>query len=104
MRMQDPNRDVPPQQTHVSPDGKWFWDGTKWAPSYQGGADIPVDSPHHYSPAPSRRTTGGIGAGLLAALAAAWAYGKYILLVALKFPAFATLLTGLVSVGAYAFI
>src|SRR5713101_2273797 len=95
--MQDPNRDVPPQggqyippqPTHVSPDGKWFWDGTKWAPSNQGSADIPADSPHHYSPAPSRRTSGGIGAGLLAAL---------------KFPAFATLLTGLVSVGAYAFI
>src|SRR5882672_5006924 len=109
--MQDPNRDdppqggqyIPPQPTHVSPDGKWFWDGSKWAPSYQGGADIPADSPHHYSPAPSRRNS-GIGAGLLAALAAAWAYGKYILLVALKFPAFATLLTGLVSVGAYAFI
>src|SRR5258708_23183540 len=73
-------------------------------PMYQAGADIPPDSPYHYSSAPSRRTTGGIGAGLLAALAAAWAYGKYILLVALKFPAFATLLTGLVSVGAYAFI
>src|SRR5438445_4086617 len=103
MQMQNPN-ELPPQggmPTHVSPDGKWFWDGAKWAPMYQ--ADIPPQSPHHYSPAPSRRT-GGIGAGLLAALAAAWAYGKYILLVALKFPAFATLASGLLAVGAYALL
>ena len=107
MQMQDPNdlspqggQYIPPQPAHVSPDGKWFWDGAKWAPMYQSTADIPPQSPHHYSPAPSRRT-GGIGAGLLAALAAAWAYGKYILLVAFKFPAFATLLSGLVTVAAY---
>lgn len=107
MQMQDPNlpprggQYIPSQPTHVSPDGRWFWDGTKWAPTYQATADIPPDSPHHYSPAPSRRTSGGIGAGLLAGLAAAWAYGKYILLVALKFPAFATLLTGVLAVASY---
>jgi Zn-dependent protease len=105
--MQDPNPErpaeggqyIPPQPTHFSPDGKWFWDGTKWAPTY--GADIPAQSPQHYSPAPSRRTS-GIGAGLLAGLAAAWAYGKYVLLVALKVPGFATVLTGVLAVGSYA--
>jgi Zn-dependent protease len=100
--MQDPNQ-LPPQLTHISPDGRWVWNGSSWVPNYQSTADIPPQSPHHYSQAPSRRSS-GIGAGLLAALAAAWAYGKYVLLVALKFPAFATLLTGLVSVGAYALL
>jgi Zn-dependent protease len=111
MEMQDPNQlppqggqYIPPQPTHISPDGRWFWDGTKWAPRYQATADIPPDSPYHSSQAPSRRTSGGVGAGLLAALAAAWAYGKYALLVALKFPAFATLLSGLLAVGAYALL
>src|SRR5579859_248973 len=109
--MQDPNQlppqggqYIPPQPTHISPDGRWFWDGAKWAPRYQATADIPPDSPYHSSAAPSRRTSGGVGAGLLAALAAAWAYGKYALLVALKFPAFATLLSGLLAVGAYALL
>ncbi len=67
-----------------------------------GGADIPPQSPYHYSPAPSRRTSGGIGAGLLAVLAAIWAYGKYALLFALKFKAFGTLVSLLVSFGGYA--
>ncbi len=62
--MQNPN-ELPPQGGQYIPP----------PPVYQGGADIPPQSPYHYSPAPSRRT-GGIGAGLLAALAAAWAYGK----------------------------
>jgi len=94
--MQNPN--------HISPDGKWLWNGTQWVPNYQSTADIPPQSPYHSSPAPSRRASGGIGAGVVAALAAAWAYGKYVLLVALKFPAFATLATGLLSVGVYALI
>src|SRR6266568_1330670 len=74
MQMHDPNpklppdsgQYMPPQPTHVSPDGKWFWDGTKWAPTHAVSADIPPQSPYHYSPAPSRRASGGIGAGLLA--------------------------------------
>jgi len=109
MQMQDPNdlqpqggQYIPPQPAHVSPDGKWFWDGTRWAPMYQSTADIPPQSPHHYSPAPSRRASGGIGAGLLAALAAAWAYGKYALLFLFKFKAFGTLLSLLISFGGYA--
>src|SRR6266571_4533430 len=110
MQMHDPNpklppdsgQYIPPQPTHVSPDGKWFWDGTKWAPTHAVSADIPPQSPYHYSPAPSRRASGGIGAGLLAALAAAWAYGKYALLFLFKFKAFGTLITLLISFGGYA--
>src|SRR5216683_2282943 len=90
--MQDPNPELPPQGGQYIP-----------PPSmYQPGADIPADSPHHYSPAPSRRTSGGIGAGLLAALAAAWAYGKYALLFLVKFKAFGTLISLLISFGGYA--
>src|SRR5438876_8229860 len=110
MQMHDPNpklppdsgQYIPPQPTHVSPDGKWFWDGTKWAPTHAVSADIPPQSPYHYSPAPSRRASGGIGAGLLAALAAAWAYGKYALLFLFKFKAFGTLISLLISFGGYA--
>ncbi|HEY6875630.1 MAG TPA: site-2 protease family protein [Candidatus Dormibacteraeota bacterium] len=94
--MQNPN--------HISPDGKWLWNGTQWVPNYQSTADIPPQSPYHSSPAPSRRASGGIGAGIVAALAAAWAYGKYVFLVLLKFPAAATLLTGLLSFGVYALV
>jgi Zn-dependent protease len=101
--MQDPNQ-LPPRPTHISPDGKWLWDGSSWVPNYQATADIPPQSQYHYSPAPSRRASGGIGAGIVAAAAAAFAYGKYVLLVAFKLPAFATLLTGLLSVGVYALI
>jgi len=90
--MQDPNRELPPQGGQYIPP----------PPMYQGGADIPPQSPHHYSPAPSRRTSGGVGAGLLAALAAAWAYGKYALLFLFKFKAFGTLISLLVSFGGYA--
>src|SRR5713101_2219317 len=90
--MQDPNRELPPQGGQYIPP----------PPMYQGGADIPPQSPHHYSPAPSRRTSGGVGGGLLAALAAAWAYGKYALLFLFKFKAFGTLISLLVSFGGYA--
>src|SRR6266849_515778 len=90
--MQDPNPELSPQGGQYIPP----------PPMYQGGADIPPESPHHYSPAPSRRTSGGVGAGLLAALAAAWAYGKYALLFLFKFKAFGTLISLLVSFGGYA--
>src|SRR6266705_4999645 len=110
MQMHDPNpklppdsgQYIPPQPTHVSPDGKWFWDGTKWAPTHPVRAALPPQSPYHHSPAPSRRASGGIGAGLLAALAAAWAYGKYALLFLFKFKAFGTLISLLISFGGYA--
>lgn len=97
--MQDPNQ-LSQQPTHFSPDGKWFWDGAQWKPTY--AADIPAQSLQHQSAAPGRRASGGIGAGLLAALAAAWAYGKYALLILLKFKGVATLLSLLVSFGGYA--
>ncbi|HET7465657.1 MAG TPA: site-2 protease family protein [Candidatus Dormibacteraeota bacterium] len=97
--MQDPGQ-LPQQPTHYSPDGRWYWDGANWTPTYS--ADIPAQSSVHYSSAPSRRTSGGIGAGIVAALAAAWAYGKYALLFLFKFKAFGTLLSLLVSFGGYA--
>ncbi len=106
--MQDPNRDVSPQggqyispqPTHVSPDGKWFWDGTKWAPLYQGGADIPADSPHHYSPAPrTNRAAAGWLTGLGAAVIAFLKYGGLLLL---KIPALGTLVSVLISFAGYA--
>jgi len=72
-------------------------------PIYPVTSDIPPDSPYHQSPAPNRRTRdGGILSGLVAALAAAWAYGKYALLLAFKIPAATTLISLVVSFGAYA--
>jgi Zn-dependent protease len=64
-------------------------------------SDIPPDSPHHASPAPtSRRTTGLLG-GLGALLVAALAYGKYALLILVKIPFLLTAGTALVSVVFY---
>jgi Zn-dependent protease len=70
-------------------------------PIYPVTADIPPQSPQHYSSTPGTAKSRGLAGGLLAALAAAWAYGKYVLLVIFKVPAMTTLLTGLISVGAY---
>lgn len=70
-------------------------------PSYQVTADIPPQSPYHSSPAPTTNRNRGIAGGVLAALAAAWAYGKWALLVIFKVPALTTVITGLISVGAY---
>jgi len=90
--MQDPNQplqpDYPPQPAYT--------------PAYRVTADIPPESPQHRSPAPSgsgRRN--GFAGGLVAALAAAWAYGKYALLVFAKVPLLATLGSALISLGAY---
>ena len=72
-------------------------------PSYQGGSDIPPQSPYHYSPsAPSsnRNALGWLGSAALAV----WAVVKFGLgglVFLLKIPAFATLFSALVSVGAY---
>lgn len=71
-------------------------------PPYQVTADIPPQSPYHYSPTPPKRRNGGIAGGLVAALAAAWAYGKYVILLAFKVPALATVGSALISVAAYA--
>jgi len=67
-----------------------------WHPAYQPAPGAPPAGP-----AASRRNRGVVG-GLLAALAALWAYGKYALLFLGKFGAAKTLLTLLISFGAYA--
>jgi Zn-dependent protease len=69
-------------------------------PAYHGGSDIPPQSPYHSSPAapPSNRSAlGWLGSAALAA----WAVVKYGLVFLVKIPAFATLFSALVSVGAY---
>src|SRR5260370_20860467 len=71
-------------------------------PIYPVTSDIPPQSPYHYSPAPSKRTSRGILGGLAAAVAGAFAYGKYALLLLFKIPFAATLLSLLVSFGGYA--
>jgi Zn-dependent protease len=53
-------------------------------------------------PQPRGRQRTGFAGGILAALAVAWAYGKYILLLGLKFPIVKTLLTLAISLGLYA--
>jgi Zn-dependent protease len=64
----------------------------------------PFDS--YYRPQPTRppqnARRGGFLGGLLAVLAAIWAYGKYALLFLTKFGVAKTLLTLLISFGAYA--
>jgi Zn-dependent protease len=84
-------------------------------PPYGPPPPRPPEEPSGYQPfeqyyrpqppqQPSRRAAGRGGAlgGLLALLATAWAYGKYAVLFLLKFGAFKTLLTLLISFGAYA--
>jgi len=70
-------------------------------PSYPVTSDIPPQSPYHYSSAPPRggRTTAG---GLGAALLAIFGFFKYGAILLLKLPAAGTLLSLLVSFGAYA--
>ncbi|HYR49602.1 MAG TPA: site-2 protease family protein [Candidatus Eisenbacteria bacterium] len=70
-------------------------------PPYQVTSDIPPDSPHHYSPAPTSRNR-GLLSGIGAALLAAWGFLKYGLLFAFKIPAFGTLVSLVVSFGGYA--
>jgi Zn-dependent protease len=70
-------------------------------PPYQVTSDIPPDSPHHYSPAPTSRNR-GLVSGIGAALLAAWGFLKYGLLFAFKIPAFGTLVSLVVSFGGYA--
>jgi len=71
-------------------------------PIYPVTSDIPPQSPYHYSPAPSNRTRRGVLGGLAAAVAGAFAYGKYALLLLIKIPFATTLVSLLVSFGGYA--
>lgn len=73
-------------------------------PIYPVTSDIPPQSPYHYSPAPVSRRSGGILGGLVTAVLAVWAFAKYALLFVAKVPALTTMLTGLLSVGAYALL
>jgi len=69
-------------------------------PAYPVTSDIPPQSPYHYSPAPTggRRTASGLGA----ALVAVFGFFKYGAVLLLKLPAAGTLLSLVVSFGAYA--
>jgi len=70
-------------------------------PAQEGGSDIPPQSPYHYSPAPARSNSSLLG-WLGSAVLAVWAVVKYGLVFLVKIPAFATLFSALISVGAYA--
>jgi Zn-dependent protease len=73
-------------------------------PQYQGGSDIPPQSSYHYSPAPQQRSGGGLLGWLGSAALAVWAVVKYGLVLVVKLPAGATILSMLVSFGGYALI
>ncbi|HKC20246.1 MAG TPA: site-2 protease family protein, partial [Candidatus Dormibacteraeota bacterium] len=73
-------------------------------PQYQGQSDIPPQSPYHYSPAPQQRSSGGLLGWLGSAALAVWAVVKYGLVVLVKLPAGATILSMLVSFGGYALL
>jgi hypothetical protein len=84
---------LPPEQPPEEPQG------------YQ-----PFDSYYRpQTPPPGQQRQGGarrngVVGGLVATLAAIWAYGKYALLFLSKFAALKTLLTLVISFGAYAFV
>lgn len=72
-------------------------------PPYTATSDIPPDSPYHYSPAPqqgNRGALGWLGSGLLAV----WGVVKYGVILVAKIPALATLVTAVISVGAYSLL
>lgn len=72
-------------------------------PPYGATSDIPPESPYHRSPAPqqgNRSLVGWLGSALLAV----WAVVKYGLVFVVKVPALATLLSAMVSFGAYSLL
>ncbi|MEP6752277.1 MAG: site-2 protease family protein [Candidatus Dormiibacterota bacterium] len=73
-------------------------------PMYPVMSDIPPDSPHHVSAVPVSNRNRGLLGGLGALLVAAFAYGKYALLILVKVPFLLTAGTALVSVVAYSFL
>jgi Zn-dependent protease len=60
--------------------------------------------PQQPAPRPSRQRRGGFAGGLIAILAALWAYGKYALLIVTKFGVLKTLITLVISFGLYAVV
>src|SRR5438132_10423749 len=97
------------QMSQLPPPSQPPGGGGQWSPPPPPppGSSYPQYEPfqEYYRQAPPpqrRRTQGGILGGILAALAAAWAYGKYILLLAFKFPIVKTLITLAISLGLYA--
>lgn len=93
MSQNDPNEPyVPPQSGQYIPPPP---------PPQYGGADIPPQSPYHYSATPrqaNRGILGYLGTGALAI----WAVAKYGLIFLFKIPAAVTLLSALFSFGVYA--
>ena len=71
-------------------------------PAFVATSDIPPESPYHYSPTPpkSGNPLGWLTSGALAV----WAVVKYGLIFLVKIPAFATLLSAVVSFGAYSLL
>jgi Zn-dependent protease len=72
-------------------------------PAYQGASDIPPDSPHHYSSAPQQSNRGTLS-WLASGALAVWAVVKYGLVILVKIPAFATLFSAFISLGAYSLL
>jgi Zn-dependent protease len=72
-------------------------------PIYQVTSDIPPSSQYHYSPAPPRRNR-SLMSGIVSALLAVWAFAKYGILILFKIPFATTLVSLLVSFGAYAVV
>jgi len=88
--MQDPLEPTPQGGEYIPPR----------PPIHPVTADIPPQSPYHYSPTPRR--SNNAAAGWLAGLGtAALAFFKYGGLLLLKIPALATLFSALVSLGFY---
>jgi len=72
-------------------------------PIYQVTSDIPPSSQYHYSPPPPRRNR-SLMSGIVSALLAVWAFAKYGILILFKIPFATTLVSLLVSFGAYAVV
>jgi Zn-dependent protease len=70
--------------------------------AFQGGSDIPPQSPYHYSPEPNQGSRRGLGGWLGGVLAAAWAFVKFGGLLIFKIPAAGTLISLVISFGGYA--
>jgi Zn-dependent protease len=73
-------------------------------PPFTGASDIPPQSPYHYSSTPQQQGNRGLLGWLGSGLLAVWAVVKYGLVILVKLPAGATILSLFVSLGAYALI